>query len=30
MWGTDSDEVARLIYDWIEARVIQDRAFVPR
>lgn len=29
MWGKDSDEIAGLIYNWIEARVIQDRAFVP-
>jgi hypothetical protein len=30
MWGTNSDEIAQLIYDWIEARVIQEKPFQPR
>lgn len=29
MWGRDSEEIAGLIYDWIESRVIQDKAFRP-
>ncbi len=30
MWATNSDEIAQLIYDWIEARVIQEKPFQPR
>jgi len=30
MWAKNSDRVAELIHDWIEARVIQEKPFQPR
>ena len=30
MWGRDSDVIAGLIYDWIEAKVIEGKPFEPR
>ena len=30
MWAKNSDEIAGLIYDWIEARIIQNKPFEPK